>query len=182
MRAIRIDFAPSSIRRSVYNTPFLVSLLCSAGLVLGVGAAVAISHVLAQQAAREAQIRMATVGTMVEVTHMKHAPIPEMQASAVNAAVLQLNLPWREVREAIETATPPEVALLALEPDPKTRTLRITAEAKSSDAMLTYIEQLKQQPFFISAELSKHEINELDPNKPLRFQLDVQWARQGVTP
>ena len=30
--------------------------------------------------------------------------------------------------------------------------------------------------FFASVVLIKHEVNEQDPNKPLRFQFEAQWA------
>ena len=54
------------------------------------------------------------------------------------------------------------------------------AEAKTSDDMIAYIEQLKKQEFFTAVLLTKHEINEQDPNKPWRFQFEAQWV--GATP
>jgi Tfp pilus assembly protein PilN len=97
------------------------------------------------------------------------------EAAAVNAVVMQLNLPWRDLRTAVRDATPPSVALLALEPDARKRALRVTAEAKTSEHMIAYVERLKQQALFESVVLSRHEINEQDPNRPIRFQLDAQW-------
>lgn len=102
--------------------------------------------------------------------------LPEAQANAVNRAIAQLNLPWRDVFDAIETATPESVALLTLDPDAKKRLLKATAEAKTSDAMIAYIEQLKQEPFFDLVVLTRHEVNEQDPNRPIRFQFDAHWA------
>ncbi|UUZ49987.1 hypothetical protein LP420_07885 [Massilia sp. B-10] len=61
---------------------------------------------------------------------------------------MQLNLPWRALHDAIGAATPPEIAMLALEPDARKRTMKITAEAKSSDAMIGYVEELKKQELF----------------------------------
>jgi hypothetical protein len=66
--------------------------------------------------------------------------------------------------------------LLALEPDPHRRSMKITAEAKTADEMIAYIEQLKQQELFGAVALVRHEINELDPNRPIRFQVDAQWS------
>ncbi len=82
--------------------------------------------------------------------------------------------------EAIEQGTPATIALLSLDPDPATRTLRIVAEARTSDAMLGFVELLKQQPFFSSAVLVKHEVSDQDPNQPLRFQVDVQWTNRRM--
>ena len=50
--------------------------------------------------------------------------------------------------------------------------------------MIAYVEQLKQQALFGagagagagSVTLLRHETDELDPNRPLRFQLDAQWG------
>ncbi len=94
----------------------------------------------------------------------------------MNAAVLQLNLPWRALHDAIAAATPKDIALLALEPDPRRRSMKITAEARTSDEMIAYVERLKQQELFGAVALLRHEINELDPNRPIRFQLDAQWS------
>jgi Tfp pilus assembly protein PilN len=123
----------------------------------------------AQSAARtQAQVRAAAPAAV-------RAPVPEAQASAVNAAVLQLNLPWRALHDAVQAGTPANIALLAMEPDARKNSVRITAEAKSSDDMIAYVEQLQKGDWFSAVLLSRHEINEQDPNRPIRFQLDAQW-------
>lgn len=53
--------------------------------------------------------------------------------------------------------------------------LKATAEAKASDDMVGYVEQLKKQGLFSNVLLTRHEINEQDPNKPIRFQLEAEW-------
>ncbi|MGZ5819748.1 MAG: PilN domain-containing protein, partial [Burkholderiaceae bacterium] len=103
----------------------------------------------------------------------------EAQANAVNNAIQQLNLPWRDLFSAIESATPSTIALLAIEPDAKKHVLKATAEAKTSDDMIGYIEQLKKQGLFSNVLLAKHEINEQDPNKPIRFQLEAEWIEDA---
>jgi hypothetical protein len=42
--------------------------------------------------------------------------------------------------------------------------------------MVGYVEELKQQELFSSVMLTRHEINEQDPNRPLRFQLEAVWV------
>ncbi|MES2298822.1 MAG: PilN domain-containing protein [Pseudomonadota bacterium] len=180
MKPVRIDFSSPSLRRTLRTTPAIHWLLAFAGAALCAGAGVAIMRMAEHQRAAEQQQRRASTAQAVAPVVEKRAAISEVQANAVNAAVLQLNLPWRDLQEAIDAATPKTVALLALEPDSRTRTLRILAEAKNSDDMVAYIEQLKQQPFFESAVLTKHEVNEQDANHPLRFALDLHWAARGV--
>lgn len=182
MTAIRIDFAPPSLRRTLHRTPLAHWLLALAALACCAGAAWGIAARLEQQHARAALLLRAAAVRTPAATTAPRAPIPAALAAAVNGAVLQLNLPWRELQDAIEAATPASVALLALEPDPKTRTLRVTAEAKASDAMLNYVERLKQQPFFTGATLTGHDTNEQDANRPLRFQIEAQWSAPGTAP
>jgi len=98
-----------------------------------------------------------------------------VQAQFVNSAIGQLNLPWRDLQDAVLAATPRQIALLALEPEPRKQLLKLTAEAKSSDDMVAYVAQLKQQELFSSVTLIRHEINEQDANRPLRFQVEAIW-------
>ena len=134
----------------------------------------------AAPAAREGQLQRAQQRVLAATqgpAPWRPAPIAPAQAAAVNAAILQLNLPWRDLQDALASATPPDVALLALEPDARKRVLKITAETTSSDAMVAYVAQLKQQELFgTRVQLLRHEINALDPNKPLRFQLEARWG------
>ncbi len=179
MKKVCIDFAPPSLVRSVFRTPRRTWVLLCMAIAVGCAAGAAgferrqrqweLELLRVQSQARtEAQAR--TVAPAVV-----RPPVPEAQAAAVNAAVLQLNLPWRALHDAVEAGTPASVALLALEPDARRHSVRITAEAKSSDDMIAYVEQLQKQEWFSTVVLARHEINEQDPNRPIRFQLDAQW-------
>lgn len=178
MKPMQIDFAVPGWSRALYRVHpawlaagALGALMLLAGGALGVQAA-------RQQAAREEALRAQQRKLAVAVRAPERKPeiaIPEAQAVAVNAAILQLNLPWRQLQDAVAAANSPAVALLALDPDPRKQTLKITAETKNSDDMVGYVEQLKQQEFFAGAALLRHETNDQDPNRPLRFQVEVQW-------
>jgi Tfp pilus assembly protein PilN len=177
MKRVRIDFAPPSLARTVHRTgplgwslAVLATLLCAAACAAG-WQMLARQRVLASQLA----VVRAHVAVPAAAASAPALSIGEPQAAAVNAAVLQLNLPWRALHDAIAAATPANIALLALEPDPRRRSMKITAEAKNSDDMIAYVEKLKQQELFGAVALLRHEINELDPNRPIRFQLDAQW-------
>jgi Tfp pilus assembly protein PilN len=182
MKRVHIDFSSPSLRRTLRTTPPAYWVLALTGAALCLSAGLGIARMFDQQRTSSAQLRQASAARVATPVVEAKSTITEVQANAVNAAVLQLNLPWRDMQEAIDAATPKTIALLALEPDSRAHTLRIVAEAKTSDDMLTYIEQLKEQPFFESAVLTKHEINDQDPNHPLRFQLDAQWSMHGAAP
>lgn len=176
MRKVRIDFAPPGLRRTVLRAPrpawaLLVMSLSLAPSLAGAG----FKYEALLRAQARAQARSEAAAARAPTPAPLRAPVPAAQANAVNAAVLQLNLPWRALHDAVQRATPATIALLALEPDAKKRSLRITAEARSSDDMIGYVEQLRQQDGFSAVGLVRHEINEQDPNRPIRFQIDAEW-------
>ena len=179
MKRVRIDFAPPGLARTLHRTGPLGWGLAVLALLLCAAAGATGWQMVARQRVLDSQLAVVRAHASVPVAVAVTAPQPhigEPQAAAVNAAVLQLNLPWRALHDAIAAATPKNIALLALEPDPHRRSMKITAEAKTSDEMIAYVEQLKQQELFGAVALLRHEINELDPNRPIRFQLDAQWS------
>jgi Tfp pilus assembly protein PilN len=180
MKPIRIDFAPPGLARALHRTGTLGWSLAVLALALCVGAGILGWQTVARQRVLDKQLSLVRAQSAAPVVVLApSAPAPVVgapQAAAVNAAVLQLNLPWRALHDAIAAATPASVALLALEPDPRRRSMKITAEAKNSDDMIGYIEKLKEQELFGAVALLRHEINDTDPNKPIRFQLDAQWS------
>jgi hypothetical protein len=97
---------------------------------------------------------------------------------SINQAIGRLNLPWRDLFAAIETRLTGTIALIALEPDSTTHKLKVVAEAKTSDDMVDFWQSLVEDNRFVQVTLTKHEINELDPNRPVRFVLEAQW-REG---
>ena len=84
--------------------------------------------------------------------------------------------PGEKLFVTLEGIAEPDVALLALTPDTKTRTLRIQAEARDIDAMLAYLRVLEQSRAFTQVVLVEHEIQDRDPERPLRFSLAAAWG------
>jgi hypothetical protein len=179
MKKIRIDFAPPSLARAWHRTPRGTwgMLFAAVALVPGLGSSITQYRGLqakeAQHMAQVAQARARAAASAPVAAPVR--VVPPAQAGAVNASVQQLNLPWRGLHDAVQAATPASIALLALEPDAKKSTVRITAEAKSSDDMIAYVEQLERIEWFTTVLLARHEIKEQDPNRPIRFQVDAQW-------
>jgi hypothetical protein len=177
MKRVRIDFAPPGLRRTLFHTRAGWGPAVAA-LALCMPVAVGGWRYHQQARAYDAQVAMLRARAHVPLATpvaLRQPPLPEAQANAVNAAILQLNLPWRALHDAVQAATPPAVALLALEPDARKHTLRITAETRSSDEMIDYVQALQGQERFSSVALARHEINDQDPNRPIRFQVDAQW-------
>ncbi len=181
MTPVRINFASSTILRAIARMRPVNWLIGCAGLAMCVSAAMTLVDQARQNHVRQDDIRRLQV-QLAERSQRKpvskKAVISGVQAAAINRTILQLNLPWRDLLDAIEDATPPTIALLALEPDAKKHSLKGTAEAKSSDDMIAYIEELKKQEFFDNVAMTKHEVNAQDPNRPLRFQFEAQWVER----
>jgi Tfp pilus assembly protein PilN len=176
MNSLVIDFAGFSWMRVARRAGVAAWCVGITGVILCVAAGWQMQIESRRLAALEAEQHrlMSERAKRVAPMAVKSA-VTDMQASAINGAVAQLNLPWPQLLDAVESATPPSIALLSLEPDGKKQMLSGTAEAKSLDAMLDYLAALKQQPFFHALVLSKHEVNERDANRPIRFQFQAHW-------
>ncbi|MET0319225.1 MAG: hypothetical protein ABW069_00725, partial [Duganella sp.] len=117
-RAMRIDFAPRRLRRALFHTHPALLAAAVAGLLLCVAAGVGANRLAEDQRTRAEQLqhvreRAAAMSERPATT--VRVAIPEAQAAFVNGAILQLNLPWRELQDAVEAATPRTIALVALE-------------------------------------------------------------------
>jgi Tfp pilus assembly protein PilN len=99
------------------------------------------------------------------------------QRRAWNHVVGQLNTPWAALLAGLEAATPEDVALVSVEPDPPKSSVRLQAEAKTLDALLTYSQRLASVEPFGDVTLLKHDTNEQDPNRPVRLTLSVGLRR-----
>jgi hypothetical protein len=179
MRKVHIDFAPPSLARTWHRAPrgtwslLVVALGLAGPLASSVAQYRSLQRVGAERTAQVAQAKARAVARAPAAAPAR--TVPPAQAGAVNASVQQLNLPWRGLHDAVQAATPATIALLALEPDAKRSSVRITAEAKNSDDMIAYVEALQHIEWFSTVLLARHEINEQDPNRPIRFQVDAQW-------
>ncbi|MBC3915996.1 hypothetical protein H8L32_00735 [Undibacterium sp. CY18W] len=181
MKMLQIDFAPNSLVRRLYNTTLTSFLL--ALLVLSMGSVLAWRSMQLLQRQRDTEVKVQT--TQAEIAKLQAGKkkqvvmkLPVDKTNAVNQAIGQLNTPWTNLLDALEKATTDKAALLQVTPDMKKSLMKGIAESKSTEDMIAYIEVLKRQAFFSSIVLEKHEINEQDPSKPIRFQFEAQWQSE----
>ena len=92
-----------------------------------------------------------------------------------NEVLRQLTLPWESLFQAVESSTDREVTLLGMEPDIEKHIVNISCEAKNFSAMLSFINRLEKRREFSSVYLQSHQIQEDDPDKPVRFSLIALW-------
>src|SRR5262245_55632341 len=106
------------------------------------------------------------------------APEAEAEIRRANTVLEQLNLPWPQLLDAIESTRGENVALLTIQPDARQRTVRVTAEAKSLGEALEYARRLGKDPRLKAVHFVNHEIVQQDAQKPVRVQLLGEWRQQ----
>jgi hypothetical protein len=103
---------------------------------------------------------------------------PELNRA--NEVVQHLALKWDDLFKGLEFSTK-DVALLNIQPDAQKRLLIITAEAANFNDMLEYTKRLSEQRVFADVHVINHQIQEQDPQKPVRFTVMARWM-DSVSP
>jgi hypothetical protein len=106
----------------------------------------------------------------------KQLPVSELTSTQIrgyNNVIRQLNVPWKNLFEDLESMTPMDVALISIEPDGARSTVKLVSEAKSLTTLLNYSSKLQQNGIFGRITYSKHETNEQDTNKPIRLSFEL---------
>jgi hypothetical protein len=172
-RAFAIDFTTRRWRMTAAAWLFL----------LLTAAAAAAWFVLANEARRQVAQASSELAAL-QRTHARatnaadrtvRGPITPERARSVNDAIRRLNLPWDAIFNALNAASTPQVALLALEPDASSSLVRLTGETKTTESMLALQHRLEQQENIVSAVITKHEVRVDSPGAPVRFWLEAKW-------
>jgi hypothetical protein len=95
------------------------------------------------------------------------------EAKMVNEVVRQLGLPWARMIAAVEKASTGDVVVLQLQPEAQQRLLRLTAEAKSREAMLRYVRRLGEDRSLGDVYLVRHEVKLDQPGRPIQFAVQA---------
>jgi Tfp pilus assembly protein PilN len=97
------------------------------------------------------------------------------ELKAADDVIARLAMPWDTLFSEVETSINDQVTLLSIEPDTAKRELRLTAEARDLDAMLDYVRKVQSGSIFGDAYVVSHQIQQQDPQKPVRFVLEAKW-------
>lgn len=167
---MRLDFAATESGASWSGLLMLVLGLAAAGLIVG-----DYQRLLASVERIEAELgRLSAPRRGGEP-----ARDARKQGEAVarsNEVAHELSRRWDRVFLALESAKAPDVALLAIEPDPRKGVLRVTAEAKGKNAMLDYVGRLQAAQSLQRVMLESHEVLSQVPEKPVRFVVTASWV------
>ncbi len=174
MRTLDLDF-----RRQNHRTKWLGIAILTAGIA---AAAIAgLQHMrlaeelaLAQTGLRQSENAARRQGTVKSsAAQLQQLERTMKRAREVASA---LKLPWHELFAGVEAAKLPGVALLSIESDSVKRQLKITGEAKDLQSMLEYVHLLGQQPKLVNTYLQSHQVQQQDPQHPVRFVLGTNWV------
>jgi Tfp pilus assembly protein PilN len=92
-----------------------------------------------------------------------------------NDVLRRLSVPWESLFQAVESSGNQNITLLAIEPDIEKQQVKIGGEAKNFNALMKYITHLQGQVVFGSVNLQNHDVQQQDPDKPVRFSLLAAW-------
>ena len=96
------------------------------------------------------------------------------EVAAARETVQRLSLPWPKLFAAIESAASDQVALTAIEPDPRAGTVKITGDSKDYLAALSYVLNLSRAEGLSSVQLVRHEVKAND-QKSVGFTISAAW-------
>jgi hypothetical protein len=129
---------------------------------------------------RDARAELAAVEAAQGLVGADRAPTKSVsrerldeEAKMVNEVVRQLGLPWARMIAAVEKASTGEVVVLQLQPEAQQRLLRLTAEAKSREAMLRYVRRLGEDRALGDVYLVRHEVKLDQPGRPIQFAVQA---------
>ncbi len=167
MQAIKLDFSRSRAAPRWIAPALLLVAIAFAGDVAG--AFLRTVHDIAKSESALARVEPHSPRSARKVS-------PE-ELAAARETMRSLSTPWDKLFAALESASSDQVALLAIEPDPKSGTVRITGDSKDYLAALTYVLNLSRAPSLSGVELVRHEVKQNDPQKPVTFIVSATWGR-----
>ena len=97
----------------------------------------------------------------------------DAQTRNAESVVRQLSLPWAALIQAIEASATRDVAVLQLQPDAETRSVRLTAQARSREAMFDYLRRLAAIPVLADPHVVSHQVQRDDPQRPIQFSVQA---------
>src|SRR5204862_4926978 len=97
----------------------------------------------------------------------------EAEVKSAESVVRQLALPWASMVQALEKSATREVAILQLQPDAETRSVKLTAEARTREAMFEYVRRLESSPTLGDVHVVSHQVQREDPQHPLQFSIQA---------
>lgn len=177
MRPLDLDYLPRPAWASRAGLAILLLALCVAA-----GMPALYVHHADQKQALQVRHRQLERSQQYLAGHtaLSGAAMQEAQSEIkrANEVILQLDLPWGPLFEAVEGSGHETVALLGIQPDAQKRTVSLAAEAKDMPSAVAYVKRLGREPVLSGAHIVNHQVQDQDPDKPLRFSVQAVWREK----
>jgi len=165
MKKLDINFVGRGAR-----SPWAGRVLMAVALALSLETAVSYTNVRASLELNNAKIA---------AVRPRAAPVAKISAeetAVVRETLERLGLPWNNLFAALESAASDKVALLGIEPDPKSGTVVISGDSKDYLAALSYVLNLSQTQALSHVQLVRHEVKQNDPQGTVSFAVSAAWS------
>jgi hypothetical protein len=172
---IDLDFSQNQAFSLTRFTPFNLLILL-VGLLMVIYVTLLYQAKDAEYNKMQVQLDQLHPAKKPDVINADLQKIPASELKQVNETVADLSTPWDQLLSALEQVDMHDVALLSLEPSKKKRQVVFGGQAKNMQAALYYIEALERLPMLSQVYLQKHNIDQLDPFKPVAFTIVAQWS------
>ena len=168
MNAIKIDF------RSAARTPRWVAPLLL-GLSVAFAGDVGVSFYRNLKLQKKNEAALARLDPRLLKPARNASP---EEIAVARETVQRLSLPWERLFGALESAASDQVALLAIDPDPKSGTVMISGDSKDYLAALTYVLNLSRADALSKVQLARHE-EKKEGGKSVAFSVSAKWSDSG---
>ena len=173
MRALELDY-----RREGTTARWAGAAILAAALAGTLAVAAQYRHLAAELAQAETEVRESGIAAKRKSAPRQGGDVQKvgLEVKRANEILLRLKLPWNDLFASVESASMPDVALLSIESDTEKGRVKISAEARDLQAMLGYLRFLGTQPTLAEVYLQSHQVQQQDPQRPVRFVLSADWT------
>lgn len=99
----------------------------------------------------------------------------QKELKQANEVLQQINLPWEALFDSLEYAVSKEIALLSVQPNVASRTIRINGEARNLAALTDFVEAIEREEVLKNAYLLNYKVKNENPYRPIAFSLTATW-------
>jgi len=173
MRVLNLDF-----RRNERQTKWAGTALLAAGAA-AIAAGVQYSQLADEFAQAEESVQQSASAARKQTAVVRPSGDPQKVAAEMKRAsevAFQLKVPWNDLFASVEAANTKNVALLSIESDTGKRQVKLSGEAKDIESVLDYLRVLGAQPRLANVYLHSHQLQQQDPQHPVRFVLGAAWV------
>ena len=104
----------------------------------------------------------------------------QSETKRANEVVDQLALPWSQLFKTVEAASYEKVALLGIQPDAQKRVVTIEAEGRDMPSAVEYANRLGRDGSLSGIYIINHQVQEEDPDRPIRFSVQAVWRERPL--